>query len=155
MIATYFALLVPLQNVKKSAAPSSRYPPFFSPFPFACCVGVYTITHWWGCLVRVSFVLSLLLFFFFFSPNTVYVHSPVIPCTYLLLVSMMGPLPYCLCNCAIASATSTVRIRSLFFYLCQSRSRSRSGFDSVFWPCHAPQWTQHRTALELPLLHVP
>jgi hypothetical protein len=33
--------------------------------------------------VRVSFVLSL----FSFTPNAVYVHSPVIPCTYLLLVS--------------------------------------------------------------------
>jgi hypothetical protein len=32
--------------------------------------------------VRVSFVLSL----FSFTPNAVYVHSPVIPCTYLLLV---------------------------------------------------------------------
>jgi len=36
-----------------------------------------------GCLVCVSFVLSL----FSFTPNAVYVHSPVIPCTYLLLVS--------------------------------------------------------------------
>jgi hypothetical protein len=33
--------------------------------------------------VRVSFVLSR----FSFTPNAVYVHSPVIPCTYLLLVS--------------------------------------------------------------------
>jgi hypothetical protein len=73
--AASFALLVPLQNVKIDY--SSPCYPVSSP-----TVGIYTITHCGGCLLR-----SIIFPVFFFTPNAVYVHSPVIPCTYLLLVS--------------------------------------------------------------------
>jgi hypothetical protein len=63
--------------------------------------------------VRVSFVLSL----FSFTPNAVYVHSPVIPCTYLLLVSEVFTVLFvqlCLVPCDVLTVLNHVLFRCLF-----------------------------------------
>jgi len=64
--------------------------------------------------VRVSFVLSL----FSFTPNAVYVHSPVIPCTYLLLVSNEAFtvlfVQLCLVPCDVLTVSNHVLFRCLF-----------------------------------------
>jgi hypothetical protein len=64
--------------------------------------------------VRVSFVLSL----FSFTPNAVYVHSPVIPCTYLVLVSdeafTVLFVQLCLVPCDVLAVLNHVLFRCLF-----------------------------------------
>ena len=64
--------------------------------------------------MRVSFVLSL----FSFTPNAVYVHSPVIPCTYLLLVSDVAFtvlfVQLCLVPCDVLTELIHVLLRCLF-----------------------------------------
>jgi hypothetical protein len=63
--------------------------------------------------VRVSFVLSL----FSFTPNAVYVHSPVIPCTYLLLVSEAFTVLFvqlCLVPCDVLTLLNHVLFRCVF-----------------------------------------
>ena len=75
-IATSLALLVPSQNLKSTGC-SPPSPLVSSPAElvliYYCVVGLPC-----ACLLRSLFS---------FTPNAVYVHSPVIPCTYLLSVS--------------------------------------------------------------------
>jgi hypothetical protein len=84
-IATSFALLVPSQNVK-SRLVGPRYLLLVSSPAELASISI-TPCGWAASCVSLSFFLTL------FSSITVYVQSPVIPCTYLLLV--LSPLPYC------------------------------------------------------------
>ena len=73
-IVKFFALLVPPQNLKVDFQ-------FLRPLFYFNSLRL-------GCLG--FFILVTL-----FSSITVYVQSPVIPCTYLLLATALSPLPYC------------------------------------------------------------
>ena len=80
-IVKFFTLLVPPQNLKVDFCLVFR--------SFACCVGVFYLTPCGWAASCLFFLVTL------FSSITVYVQSPIIPCTYLLLATSLSPLPYC------------------------------------------------------------